>query len=120
MGSDISLRTTVRADRDQVIRNIDVGSYYAGVRDFFFSLLVRNPQSAPLGAAAVQSYSDLEQTRALLAKHRPDGLANLRAVTLFTWQDIAKVLRTAEAAARREHERNYAQRALHWMSDNRV
>ena len=38
--SDISLRTTTRPHRDQVLRNIDVGSYYAGVRQFFFSLFV--------------------------------------------------------------------------------
>jgi hypothetical protein len=37
---DISLGTTTRPERDQVLRNIDVGSYYAGVRQFFFSLLV--------------------------------------------------------------------------------
>ncbi|RPH62556.1 MAG: hypothetical protein EHM89_05390 [Acidobacteria bacterium] len=37
--SDISIKTTTRPLRDQVLRNIDVGSYYAGVRRFFFSLL---------------------------------------------------------------------------------
>lgn len=31
-GSDISLGTTTRPNRDQVLRNLDVGSYYAGVR----------------------------------------------------------------------------------------
>ena len=36
-GSDISLGTTTRPERDQVLRNIDVGSYYAGVRPFYFT-----------------------------------------------------------------------------------
>ena len=49
--SDIA--TSNRATRDQVPRNIDVGSYYAGVRDFYFSLLLRDEGTSPLGAAAV-------------------------------------------------------------------
>jgi hypothetical protein len=34
--SDISTGTTTRPDRDQILRNIDVGTYYAGVQRFFF------------------------------------------------------------------------------------
>lgn len=56
--SDISTGTTTRPLRDQVLRNIDVGSYCAGVRDFFFSLLVQSAERSPLGAAAVARYSD--------------------------------------------------------------
>jgi hypothetical protein len=37
--SDISERTTNNPVRDQVLRNIDVGSWHAGVRDFYFGLL---------------------------------------------------------------------------------
>ena len=33
--SDISFGTTTRPERDQVLRNLDVGSYHAGVRQFF-------------------------------------------------------------------------------------
>src|SRR2546428_738067 len=43
-GSDIATGTTTRPTRDQVLRNIDVGSYYAGVREFYFSLLVRSSE----------------------------------------------------------------------------
>jgi hypothetical protein len=35
--SDISTQTTSNATRDQIIRNFDVGSWYAGVRDFYFA-----------------------------------------------------------------------------------
>jgi hypothetical protein len=38
--SDISSGTTTRPERNQVLRNIDLGSYHAGVRQFFFSLLI--------------------------------------------------------------------------------
>jgi len=38
--SDVSERTTNNPERDQVIRNPDVGTWYAGVRHFYFSLLL--------------------------------------------------------------------------------
>ena len=113
--SDISPDTTTRQDRDQVLRNIDVGSYYAGTRDFFFSLLVASPEASLRGAAAVARYSDFAGTRALLRGHRSDGLANLRAVTLLTWSELAAVLADARDSIVRIDEQHYADRALEWM-----
>jgi hypothetical protein len=113
--SDISTKTTTRPLRDQVLRNIDVGSYYAGVRRFFFSLLIRDTSRSPLGAEAVSKYANLEMPRSLLADHRPDGLSNLEAVTLLTWADLGKVLKEARSSARRPDERGYAERALSWL-----
>ena len=112
---DISTATTRRPERDQVLRNIDVGSYYAGTREFFFSLLVATSEASPLGAAAVARYRDLAVTRALLCGHRPDGLANLRVVTLLTWSDMAAVLSEARDSAVRIDEKHLADRALEWM-----
>ncbi len=68
--SDISVRTTIRPQRDQVLRNIDVGSYFAGGRDFYFSLLVASTKNSPLGAKAVACYEDLSKPRSRLAQHR--------------------------------------------------
>lgn len=118
--SDISTKTTVRETRDQVLRNIDLGSYYAGVREFCFSLLIRDERSSPLGLSAVQKYADLKTPRELLADHRPDGLMNLKAVTLLTWQDLGGVLNNARAGARRADECGYAERALKWMRDKQL
>ena len=113
--SDIETRTKTRPERDQVLRNIDVGSYYAGTRDFFFSLLVSSPETSPLGAAKIAQYSDFAETRALLQDHRPDHLANLRGVTLLTWSDMAAVLTDARDSIVRIDEQQYAERALEWM-----
>ena len=113
--SDIETGTKTRPERDQVLRNIDVGSYYAGTRDFFFSLLVASAEISPLGAAAVARYSDLAEPRALLQGHRPDRLANLRAVTLLTWSDMAAVFADARDTIVRIDERHYTVRALEWM-----
>ena len=115
--SDISPRTTARPLRDQVLRNIDVGSYYAGVRDFFFSLLIRQKTKSPLGVEAIERYSDLKTPRSLLAEHRPDGLSNLKAVTLLTWANLSIVLQEAHNSALRSDEQGYAERALSWMRE---
>lgn len=112
---DISKKTARRPERDQVLRNIDVGSWYAGVRPFYFSLLVVSREKSPLGVAKVEQYRDFATTRALLQVHRPDQLANLRAVTWLTWPDMAAVLSHARDAIVRTDERHYAERALEWM-----
>ncbi len=113
--SDVSSRTTTRPTRDQILRNIDVGSYYAGVREFYFSLLVACSDRSPLGAEIVARYQDLSLLRELLRPHRPDGLSNLRAVTILTWGALGAVLDEAAKSAWRKDERAYAERALSWL-----
>ena len=106
--SDISTGTTNNPDRDQVLRNIDVGSWFAGVREFYFALLVADPARSPKGVAAVARYRDALPEM----QHRPDGLKNVRGVALMTWRQIGEVLATCAAGATRDDERTYATRAL--------
>jgi hypothetical protein len=115
--SDISLGTTTRPQRDQVLRNLDVGSYHAGVRNFFFSLLIADQSASRKGAERISEYSDLSVPRALLQEHRPDGLQNLKAVGLLTWATLVDVLEGAASAAHRDDERTYAQRAIGWLRE---
>lgn len=112
--SDISTGTTTRPERDQVLRNLDVGTYYAGVRPFYFSLLVRSRAQSPMGAERVDRYAVPGAVEPLLP-HRPDGLANLVGVGVLTWADLGGVL-DAAAHARREDERAYAVRAREWLT----
>ena len=110
---DISFGTTTRPERDQVLRNLDVGSYHAGVRQFFFSLLISAERTSPKGVAKVREYSrDLSVPRETLHAHRPDGLPNLKAIGLLTWGALSEVLEEASKRARREDERMYATRAI--------
>ena len=116
--SDISTGTTTRPHRDQVMRNLDVGSYYAGVRQFYFSLLVSSAQRSPLALQKVEQYrADLESLRTTLGKHRPDGLANLAGVAHITWGLLIEVFQHAGESAAREDERLCATRALEWMKE---
>ena len=118
--SDISTGTTTRPLRNQVLRNIDVGSYYAGVRSFYFSLLVRSNERSPLGAAAVTQYADLAVPRREFEGHRPDGLLNLRGVTLLSWSNLGTILASARQAARRTDEQGYADRVIEWLTEKEL
>jgi hypothetical protein len=118
--SDISIGTTTRPDRDQVLRNVDVGSYYAGVRQFFFSLLISSEARSPVGVQRIHEYANLEIPRQKLAPHRPDGLRNLGGIGQVTWGELAEVLAHASAAAPGDDERAYAGRALSWLQQRVV
>ncbi len=115
--SDISTGTTTRPHRDQVLRNIDVGSYYAGVRQFFFSLLIQSDIHSPEGVKRIREYKELSIPKARLEAHRPDGLLNVKAVGQLTWKDLEYVLSEASKTAEREDERAYATRAVTWLRE---
>jgi hypothetical protein len=118
--SDISTGTTTRPERDQVLRNLDVGTHYAGVRQFLFSLLIASEKTSPVGVQRVRDYAGLERPRNLLMGHRPDGLPNLTAVGELRWTDLGEILLSASTAAPREDERGYARRAHAWLCDRRL
>lgn len=113
--SDISTRTTRCAKRDQILRNVDVGTHYAGVRPFVFSLLIASEPLSPLGVERLREYADFSIVRDKLAAHRPDRLPNLHAIGQVTWFQLAEVLADAEIGAPREDERAYAARAREWL-----
>lgn len=115
--SDISTKTSTRPHRDQVLRNIDVGSYYSGVRAFYFSLLVSSPSQSPKGADRIGTYRDPDTVRQLLAQHRPDGLVNLRGLGLLEWQDVGDALAWVAQSTTREDERSIARRAANWLEE---
>jgi hypothetical protein len=118
--SDISTGTTTRPDRDQVLRNIDVGSHYAGVRKFFFSLLIESEARSPEGKARTEAYADFQVVRDRLKDHRPDGLPNLTGIGLLTWSNLHAVLRGAAESASRQDERDYARRVSDWLIDRKI
>jgi len=118
--SDISERTTNNPDRDQVIRNLDVGTWYAGVREFYFSLLLLDAPQATKGTALVERYSGSRDDVLRRLPHRPDGLANLRGTGRLRWSQLAAVLAECADAAPRADERAYAQRAVDWLKGKRI
>lgn len=116
--SDISKRTTIREDRDQIIRNVDVGSYYAGVRNFYFSLLIKSENSSKVGVKKIQDYSDFSLIREILVDHRPDQLKNLKGISTILWQQIGEIF--YESNITDEIESSFSDRAMHWMESKNL
>jgi hypothetical protein len=118
--SDVSERTTNNAERDQVLRNLDVGSWYAGVRDFYFSLLVLDAATSGKGAALIYRYSGSHSEVVGRLPHRTDKLGNLKGIGLLRWSDCAAVLRECAESATHEDERLVASRAVAWLTEKGV
>lgn len=117
--SDISTGTTTRPERDQLLRNIDVGSYYAGVRDFYFALLVRDQVRSPKGVTAIREYADHGLLKERLP-HRHDGLANVRGTGLLTWANLASILASLSSDGASTFELSCARRCLDWLEEHQI
>jgi hypothetical protein len=118
--SDVSERTTNNPERDQVIRNVDVGSWFAGVRDFYFSLLLLDSARGTKGMALIERYAASRDEVLRRLPHRPDRLANLRGIGLLRWSDLAAVLAECAEEAPRDDERAYARHAVEWLEGKRI
>lgn len=113
--SDISPRTKNNPDRDQIVRNLDLGTWHAGLRDFYFVLLVVEAHSA-LGLKTLNDYGKERDTILARLPHRTDGLQNLKGIGHVTWRDMAEILRQCETQAKHEDERQTARRAAEWLA----
>lgn len=113
---DISTRTKNNPDRDQIIRYLDLGTWHAGRRDFFFVLLIMDEALSAKGVGTLKRYA--EDREAILARlpHRTDGLENLKGVGHVTWRDMADILRQCETQAEHENEKQTAHRAVEWLA----
>jgi len=89
--SEISLRTKNNEKRDQLIRNIDVGSHYAGERDFYFSLIYFDEKYSPIGIEKILEYKSIgiDGLKKILV-HRHDSLENIKGISCIKWIDILK------------------------------
>ena len=122
--SDISTGTTHDKERNQILRNIDVGSNYAEGRDFYFSLLILDDKSSSKGIAAVEKYSrelteDVSQFEDHL-KHRTVGLSNLQGLTVFYWRDLAAIFKSCMDQTEDEFEKMIATRVFNWLGDKEI
>ena len=113
--TDIGIRTGNNPERDQIIRNLDLGTWHAGLRDFFFVLLVMDEAYSADGLAALNLYATTRDTLLARPPHRTDGLQNLKGIGHVTWRDMAEILRQCETQAEHEDERQTARRAAEWL-----
>jgi len=87
--SDISMRTTNNENRDQLLRNIDVVSSYAGVRDFYFSLLYFDEEKTKNGMDRIELYSNIGSYEfKTMLPHRSDNMENIKGIGKIKWSDF--------------------------------
>ena len=93
--SEIDMRTTHCPNRDQIIRNIDVGTYYAWNKglDFYFVLLTSSNCSK--SAKLLRHYLDNPQEIVDRLPHRTDIPKKIEQITdnmgLTTWNQLHKI-----------------------------
>jgi hypothetical protein len=114
--SDISLRTKNNPDRDQIIRNLDLGTWYAGVRDFYFVLLVMGETHSADGLKTLEYYATGRDTILARLPHRNDELQNLKGIGHVMWRHMTEILRKCETQAEHEDEKQTARRAAEWLA----
>ena len=87
--SDIEMRTKNNEKRDQLLRNIDVGSYYSGALDFYFSLLYFDEKQTKKGIERIEKYSNfrISEFKTILP-HRSDNMENIKGIGKIKWSDF--------------------------------
>jgi hypothetical protein len=119
--SDISTKTTHNHSRNQVLRNIDVGSHYAKGKDFYFSLLILEDSISPIGVSAVETYSrELTSNAAQFESqflHRSDHLSNVQGITVLYWHHFVEIFKNGMKELEDDFEQLIAARAFHWMTE---
>lgn len=93
-GSEIADRTTHCRGRDQIVRNIDVGTFYAwnNQLDFYFILLTS--RSCKKSSSLLKRYKNDPQAIAAKLKHRADIPSRLQEIGknlgFVTWDKLQK------------------------------
>lgn len=109
--SDISMGTTHDQTRNQIIRNLDLGTDYAGDKDFYFSLLILDEKHSPKGSQLIETYKDNRDSITSIFLHRGGDLPNLKGISLLNWQDIRDLFSLCEENAQYEDEQILARLA---------
>ena len=116
--SDISIGTTHDKGRNQILRNIDVGSRYAGEKNFYFSLLILEDNKSSKGIKLIEEYK-----RELAKNPRyfqnlvslGNNIVNLKDISVFRWNDLGNILESCMKHAEDDFEQLVAERAYGWL-----
>ncbi|WP_462409808.1 hypothetical protein [Neobacillus sp. Marseille-QA0830] len=112
---DIEMATSRNESRNQVLRNIDIGSDYANGKDFYFSLLILDEKHSPKGVKAVKEYQSNTNTLKQFLPHRQDGLENVKGISMLKWEDMQDLFADCEGSASYEDERLLSRLAKEYL-----
>jgi hypothetical protein len=93
--SEIAKGTTYCPQRDQIVRNIDVGTYYAWKRNLDFFFIILASQQCRESIELLQRYRSNPQSIVRMLPHRPDVEDRLGEVAenlgLMTWDRLEEL-----------------------------
>ncbi|KGR90831.1 hypothetical protein CD30_08905 [Ureibacillus massiliensis 4400831 = CIP 108448 = CCUG 49529] len=114
--SDISMSTTHDVNRNQVIRNIDVGLEYVNERDFYFSLLILDGKHSSKGVAVTNEYKHSINRIMDELPHRNHELSKLLGIGILTWDNFLELFDEISNNTNNELERVIAGSAYSWLN----
>lgn len=94
--SEIGMRTTHHPNRDQIIRNIDVGTYYAWDKGLNFYFILLTSSDCEKSIRQLRYYRNNPQKIVERLLHRPDIPRKLEQIVenlgLITWDQLKKTI----------------------------
>ncbi|MCM3764389.1 hypothetical protein [Neobacillus niacini] len=102
--SDVSMGTTHDKARNQILRNIDLGTDYSGDKDFYFSLVILDEKHSPKGIGIIEKYGNSVESVGENLPHRGGQLPNLKKISLLKWQELRDLFGYCEEHAQYEDE----------------
>lgn len=115
-GADIVSSDAAASGLDPIGRLIDAGSWFAGRREYYCGLIVRDPPDTPRGVSLIQRYA----ARAAGITRVPASAAarGVRGVGIARWDDLVEILEDcATSPVLTDFDRAVARRALAWVGN---
>ena len=116
-GTDIVWPDNEAGGLDPMGRLIDAGSWYAGRREYYCGLIVREPSDTARGASLVQRYASRTAAATRMpAAPAPGHARAVRGIGLARWRDMVEILKDCAASTvLTDLDRTIAARALEWV-----
>ncbi len=113
-GADIGSAGSDAAGLDPIGRLIDAGSWFAGRREYYCGLIVRDPAECARGAALIQRYA--AKPAAITRVPSSAAARGVRGVGIARWEDLVEILEDcATSPVLTDFDRAVARRALAWV-----
>lgn len=112
--TDITLDTDYPSTRDEIIRNIDVGTNYARKRDFYFTLLILDRYNSPIGFRLAHEYKNCENKVRELLPHRLE-LPTPKGISVIHWKEVQSLCKTVYLYSKNKYERYIADQLSYWL-----
>lgn len=112
-GSDISMEINNNPKRDEVIRQIDLGTGYAKKKDFYYTLLILDRFHSPNGFRITTNYKN--NVSSAIEKFSHHYEENLKGISIMTWKELQETLKIIYLYARGKYEKFIVNQAATYL-----